>query len=109
MLTDLLGNSKHLKVLDYLLDNQELDYSKSDIAEGAEISRTTLNKILGELLESEIALESRKVGNARMFKLNRANLMVLELLEFDKRLSRIFLDESGSGPLLEKHEKVATE
>ncbi len=89
MLTDVFGNSKQLKVLDYLIDNQELDYSKSDIAEGVGISRTTVNKLLKELLERMIVVESRRVGNARMYRLNSTNPLVLELLEFDNRLNRL--------------------
>jgi hypothetical protein len=37
--------SPMLKVLDFLMDNETFDYSKTDIAEGAEMSRATLFKV----------------------------------------------------------------
>ena len=98
MLTDVFGNSKQLKVLDYLIDNQDLDYSKSDIAEGAVISRTTLNKILDELLQTRVVIKTRKIGNARMFRLNEENPVVIELLQFDKRLHRVSAGLEADGP-----------
>lgn len=93
MLADVFGNSRQLKVLDYLIDNQELDYSKSDIAEGVGISRTTVNRLLTELHETGIIVESRRVGNARMYKLDMKSPLVRELLEFDRRLSRLLESE----------------
>jgi len=37
--------SPMLKVLDFLMDNESFDYSKTDIAEGCGLSRTTLFKV----------------------------------------------------------------
>ena len=34
--------SPMLKVLDFLMDNESFDYSKTDIAQGSGLSRTTL-------------------------------------------------------------------
>ena len=37
-----LGDTPKIRVLEFLIEGRELDYAISDIAEGAEIGRTTL-------------------------------------------------------------------
>ncbi|RLI77141.1 hypothetical protein DRP05_11020 [Archaeoglobales archaeon] len=76
-----------IKVLDFLIDNEAFDYSKTEIAKGAGISRTTLLKIWGTLEETGIVVETRKVGRAKMYKLNKKNPIVKKFMEFDEALS----------------------
>ena len=40
-----VGDTPKTRVLEFLIEGRELDYSISDIAEGAEIGRTTLFRI----------------------------------------------------------------
>ena len=88
MLIDIFGDSPQVKVIDFLLDSQGYDHSLSDIARGAEVTRPTLYKILEELLELEIIKETRKVGNAKLFSLNKGNGIVKILTRFDFELSK---------------------
>jgi len=76
-----------IKVLDFLIDNEAFDHSKTEIAKGAGISRTTLLKIWGTLEETGIVVETRKVGRAKMYKLNKKNPIVKKFMEFDDALS----------------------
>ena len=80
-----LGDTPKIRVLEFLMEGRELDYSLSDIAEGAEIGRTTLFRIFGDLLKSEIIIPTREIGNAKLFKLNLKNAFVKKLVEiFDE-------------------------
>ena len=44
--------------------SRELDYSISDIAEGAGIGRTTLFRIWNDFIELNIVKNTRNIGNA---------------------------------------------
>lgn len=62
-----------IRIIDFLIDNSAFDYSKTEIAKGSGISRTTLHKVWKILEELEIVVETRKVGRAKMYKLNKGN------------------------------------
>lgn len=77
-----LGDTPKIRVLEFLIEGRELDYSISDIAEGAEIGRTTLFRIWGDLIKNKIILPTRQIGNAKLFKLNMESLFVRKLVAF---------------------------
>lgn len=80
-----LGDSPKIRVLEFLIEGREIDYSISDIAEGAEIGRTTLFRIWEDLIRSGIILPTRQIGNAKLFKLNKGNAFVRKMVElFDE-------------------------
>ena len=80
-----LGDTPKIRVLEFLIEGRELDYSISDIAEGAEIGRTTLFRIWEDLIKNKIIVSTRQIGNAKLYKLNLENLFVKKLVEiFDE-------------------------
>jgi len=80
-----LGDTPKLRVLEFLIEGRELDYSISDIAEGAEISRTTLFRIWEDLEKSGIIKPTRIIGNAKLYQLNMESLFVQKMIElFDE-------------------------
>lgn len=80
-----LGDTPKIRVLEFLIEGRELDYSISDIAEGAEIGRATLFRIFDDLLKTKIIVPTREIGNAKLFKLNIKNSFVQKLVEiFDE-------------------------
>jgi len=56
-----LGDTPKIKVLEFLIEGRELDYSISDIAEGAEIGRTTLFRILNYLIKTKFIIPKRQI------------------------------------------------
>ena len=80
-------DSPILKVIAFLIRNREYDYSKTDIAKGAKISRTTLFKIWNTLEKLDIVSETRNVGKAKMYKLNERNPIVQKFIELDNVIS----------------------
>lgn len=82
------GNDPKVKLWDYLLDNDGLDFCKQEIAKECKMSRTTLDKLWGGLIKNKIIIMSRQVGRAVMFKLNRENPTVRSFLQFDNILCR---------------------
>ena len=83
---EIFGDSPKVKVLDVLIGNPNLDYSKKELAEAAEISKNTLYKLWDELVEKKMVKKTRKIGNATLYKLNEDSKIVKELVEFEKRL-----------------------
>lgn len=82
--------SPMLKVLDFLMDNEAFDYSKTDIADGAKMSRATLFKVWPRLEALDLIKATRTVGQAKMYRLNNKNPIVKKLLELDDAISEYF-------------------
>jgi hypothetical protein len=82
--------SPMLKVLDFLMDNEAFDYSKTDIAEGAEMSRATLFKVWPRLEALDLITATRTVGQAKMYRLNKKSPLVKKLMELDDAISEYF-------------------
>ena len=82
--------SPMLKVLDFLMDNEAFDYSKTDIAEGTEMSRTTLFKVWPRLEALDLITATRTVGQAKMYRLNKKSPLVKKLMELDDVISEFF-------------------
>ena len=79
------GDNPKIRVLEFLIEGRELDYSISDIAEGSEIGRTTLFRIFDDLIKAQIIKPTRTIGNAKLYKLNLENNFVKKIVEtFDE-------------------------
>jgi len=80
-----LGDTPKIRVLEFFIEGRELDYSITDIAEGAEIGRTTLFRIWEDLIKNKIIIPTRQIGNAKLYKLNIENPFVKKFVElFDE-------------------------
>ena len=76
-----VGDSPKIRVLEFLIEGKDLDYSISDIAEGAGIGRTTLFRIWKDLIELEIIKHTRDIGNAKLYRINMENIFVRKMVE----------------------------
>lgn len=92
--TKAVGSTPRMKVLEFLIEGRELDYSLSDIAEGAEIGRTTLFRIWNELEKLKFVKQTRTIGNAKLFRLNQDNLFIKKLIELFDTLMKESLKEN---------------
>ena len=57
LLIQLVGEMPLFKIIDFLIDNKGMDYTKLDIARGAEISRASLFNYWEEIEKQEKRLE----------------------------------------------------
>ena len=78
--------SPFLRILDFLMDNKAYDYTKVDIAKGAGISRRALSSAWESLEKNGLAKETRKVGRAKMYKIDLRNPVVKKLIELDNAI-----------------------
>jgi hypothetical protein len=89
-----LGDSPVLKIVDYLIENRLLDYSKKDIIEGTEIGRATFFKYWKNLEKFGIVKMTRKFGKTKLYKLNEENKIVKLLIAVDWALTEKSLEET---------------
>ena len=76
------GDSPTTKVLDFFIENDLYDYSKTDIFRETGIARTTLQDVIRNLLKRKIIIKTRAVGRAGLYKLNRGYPIVEEIVKF---------------------------
>ena len=83
LFTSAIGYTPKIRVLEFLIEGRNLDYSLSDIAEGSGIGRTTLFRIWNDFGKLEFVKQTRTIGNAKLFRLNLEN-------NFIKKLTALF-------------------
>lgn len=79
-----------LKVLDFFIDNEGFDYSKTEVMEGTDLSRATLFNVWPKLEDLGLLTATRNVGRAKMYKLNKKNPIVKKLMELDDAISEYY-------------------
>ena len=87
------GSSPYVKVLDFLIQGQEFDYSMTEAARGAGVGWSAFVIIWKKLLDKQIIVPTRTIGNAKLFKLNKNNPFVKKLIKFDAELTKLETDK----------------
>ncbi|MFH1786069.1 MAG: hypothetical protein ABH829_00245 [archaeon] len=87
------GNSPMNRVLDFLVTYEGFDYSMTQIAEYSEIGYATLKLFWKNLEENGIVKMTRKVGNAKMYKLNLDSPVVQKFWDFYWAVAKIKTDD----------------
>ncbi len=80
------GSSPVIKVLNFLLQGRGLDYSMSDVARNSDISWTTLNRIWAGLEKAGLIINTRKIGKAKLYRLDSDSETVKKLVELHTQL-----------------------
>jgi DNA-binding transcriptional ArsR family regulator len=83
MFKDIFGNNPQTKILDFLADYPRFDYSITEIAEKAKVSRPTVYKIIKSLVEKNLVIKTREQGTSCLYQLNTENSLVQVILKFD--------------------------
>ena len=100
MLADFFESSALIKVLDFLLDEWEADFSQADIAREAGLNWKTVHLLMPRLERARLVKGTRAISRAKMYKVGTDS-------EAFKALKR--MDRSISAAILEKETKqVAT-
>lgn len=81
-----LGDTPKIRILNYLIKYRGLDYSLSDIARNSKVGWATLERLWKELVQLKIVVPTRRIGMAKLFKLNEENEAVSKLIEVYKKL-----------------------
>ncbi len=82
----ILGDTPKIRILNYMIQVRGLDFSMSDIARNSNVGWATLNRMWKEFVELKVVIITRKVGKAKLYKLNEENPAVVKLVEVYKKL-----------------------
>jgi len=88
------------KILDFFLIYKELDHTESQIAQFSNVSFKTAVKDIKRLEELGIIKMTRKVGNAKLYKINQESEVAKQLEGFTYALTNLLIDKE-----LEKQEQ----
>jgi len=76
------GDSPINRVLDFLVVNEDFDYSMTDIATQSGIGYSTLKLFWNKLEKDKIVIQTRVVGRAKMYRIYLENPVVKKFMDF---------------------------
>ncbi len=92
ILLELFGETPEIRLIDFFMDNPLFDFTKREIIEDLGMNKRTLYRVLPKLEEEGIVVVSRKIGRAKLYRINRESLTVRYLRGIEKAHS---LREAG--------------
>ena len=95
MFTEIFGDSPQVKVLDLLITQDDMEYTKKEIAECADVGRSTLYTFWDTLERYNIVKKTRRIGNTWLYKINSDSPAVKALQEFQLRIVDIIVEEEN--------------
>ncbi len=100
---DYFGDYPLIRVLDFLILARDMDYSMTEICKNAGVGWTAFSEIWPQLEKKKIVIFTRKIGNAKLYRLNTKDLWVKELIRMDKIITKL-----ETGKLLSKEKEIVT-
>jgi len=88
---DYVGDSPRMRVLQYLIEGRDFDYTLTDMLH-AGVSWGTLNQLIPKLVELGIVVKTRKIGRATLYIINKNNEGVKQLIALYDKLMLQQLD-----------------
>lgn len=101
LLLHLTGDMPLFRIIDFLVENKGMDFTKTDIAKGAEISRASLFNYWSELEEHGIIKVTRQFGKTKLYTLDSKNIVTERILGLEKAL----IEEAMEKELRKKKEE----
>lgn len=77
---DVVGNSPTMRVFQYLIEGRDFDYTLTDLTK-AGVSWGTLHVIFPKLIKYKLVIQTRTVGRAKLYKINRDNLLAKKFVD----------------------------
>src|SRR2546422_1700741 len=101
-LTELFGDSPQVRLLDFLADHVDFDYTITQMSEFAGVSRPALYGLVERLAKEGLIALTRTVGDSRFYRLNLEDPRVLSMLRMDFSSTNELLEsgkfaDGGSG------------
>ncbi|MEM2940868.1 MAG: winged helix-turn-helix domain-containing protein [Thermoproteota archaeon] len=95
------GASPKLRIIDFFLDNLLFDFTKKEIIEALGMSKQTFYKYFADIEENGLVNVSRKIGKAKLYKINLDNPIVRMLRESETQLSLQMAQREAKKKLVE--------
>ena len=95
LLLQLTGDMPLFKIVDFLVDNKGMDFTKKDIAEGSGIARASLFNYWPELEKRGIVKITRKFGKTKLYTLDSTSPITKKILELEMTLIRHAMESAA--------------
>lgn len=95
LLLETIGDTVGNRIVDFLIEGRGISYSKKDIADGCDISRPTVYKILPQLIKDGLVKVVQKVGRITLYTMNSENERVKTLLKLEEMLLQKSFEDAG--------------
>jgi DNA-binding transcriptional regulator GbsR (MarR family) len=89
----IFGDTSELRVIQFLLPMNGLEFNISDMARGADISRQALNNVIKKLLKWKVLKITSKHGNANYYALNENSGFIEAFESLNNRIIEQMLGE----------------
>lgn len=93
MLTKIFGNCTQVKLIDFLVAHPWSQFSKTELADGAQIARPTLYKLLDNLLDEKLIIKTKKVGKIQLYQTNRKSSIIKHISSLQSLLADMKLEK----------------
>jgi len=80
-----VGDNPRMRILQYLIEGRDFDYTLTDML-NAGVSWGTLNTLIPKLLGLRMVIVTRKIGRATLYKINKDNMVIKQLIELYDQL-----------------------
>jgi len=87
------GDTIHNRILEYMLENQDLDFAVGDMAKELGISKPKAYEVIKYFEQKGYVEKSRIVGKTQLYKLNKENKRVGLFLKDFKECLRLIAEE----------------
>ena len=87
IMIELFGKTSELRIIDFLLDNNIFDYTKTEIARGAGITRPTLYRVWEKLVKTGLVVKTRKINRTQLYKINLESPIIKKVMEIEMKFS----------------------
>lgn len=106
IMSDVLGGSAKVRILDALISEADRDLNASDVARLAGIDRSTFYNHVERLQAYGLVERTRTVGNSPMYQINRESEAAERLAQFSWDLVDVLADAEQDGRLDENGRPV---
>ena len=86
LLLNLTGDMLLFKIIDFVLENKGMNFSKTDIAKAAEMSRASLSDHWAELEKQGVIKTTRSFGKMKLYTLNSKSPITQKIIELERTL-----------------------
>ena len=83
---EFFGDKPKFRIIDFMLENNLQDFTKTEIARGAGLSWASLFAHWGDMEKKRIVRVTRTVGRAKLYRLNEKSPLVLLLRNIEMTL-----------------------
>jgi DNA-binding transcriptional ArsR family regulator len=70
ILLEIFGEAPEVRLIDFFMDNPLFDFTKREIVEELGMNKRTLYRVLPKLEGEGIAVVSRRIGRAKLYRIN---------------------------------------